>query len=240
MSPRDSLTRINALAIPAAILFAAGAATVLVLDRIGVPDGLVRAIAPILTLLGLATVGLGVRNADIASFLAARRSALPFYGGLGLAAIAAGMALCIYPNLALSADPPPLGMAAGLALGAVGFAPLIRRFGATSANDLIATRFARSPAAVISGIAAWAAAAATTLRRVPARGRRHESFPGDEPALGRDPRLDGGCPERDPRRTGRRDRLLGRGRRSSSPWWWPWVGPRHGARPAPRSVRRRD
>ena len=173
MSPKDSLRRINALAIPAAVLFAAGAATVLVLDRIGVPDRLVRAIAPILTLLGLATVGLGVRNADIASFLAARRSALPFYGGLALAAIAAGMALCLYPNLALSADPPPLGVAAGLALGAVGFAPLIRSFGATSANDLIATRFPSSPAAVIAGIAAWARRGGDHVRRVSGRGRRH-------------------------------------------------------------------
>ncbi len=163
MSPNDSLRRINALAIPAAVLFAAGAATVLVLDRIGVPARPVRAIAPILALLGFAIVGLGARNADIASFLAARRSALPFYGGLSLAAIGAGMALCLYPGLAFSADPSPLGLAAGLALGAIGFAPLVRSVGATSTNDLVATRFSGSPASVVAGIAAWATAAATAL-----------------------------------------------------------------------------
>ena len=163
MSPKDSLRRINALAIPAAVLFAAGAATVLVLDRIGAPDRLVRTIAPILTLIGLALVGLGARSADIASFLAAKRSALPFYGGLGLAATATGMALCLYPGHASPADPPLLGMALGVALGAIVFAPLIRRCGATSGADLVATRFSRSPAAIVAGIAAWATAAATTL-----------------------------------------------------------------------------
>ena len=163
MTPRDSLRRINALAISAAVLFAVGVATILVLDRIGVPDRLVGAIGPILTLLGLAIFGLGARNADLASFLAARRNAPPFYGGLGFAAVVAGMALCLDPGLAPFSDPPPLGVAVGAALAAMASGPLLRRFGATSPNDVVATRFSGSPAAVVSGIAAWATAALTAL-----------------------------------------------------------------------------
>ncbi len=163
MTSRDSLRRINGLAVAAAVLFAAGVATALVLDRIGLPAGLVRAIGPVLTLIGLAVFGLGARNADLAAFLAARRSAPAFYGGLALAAVAAGMALCLYPGLGSFSDPPPLGVAAGAALGAIVFGPLVRSFGATSANDIVATRFSGSPAAVVSGIVAWATAAATAL-----------------------------------------------------------------------------
>ena len=109
MTSRDSLRRINGLAVAAAVLFAAGVATALVLDRIGLPAGLVRTIGPVLTLIGLAVFGLGARNADLAAFLAARRSAPPFYGGLALAAVAAGMALCLYPGLWSFSDPPRSG-----------------------------------------------------------------------------------------------------------------------------------
>ncbi len=151
------------MAISAAVLFAVGVAAILALDRIGVSVRLVRAIGPILTLFGFAVFGLSARNADLASFLAAGRNAPPLYGGLSLAAVVAGIALCLYPGLASFADPPPLGVAAGAALGAIGFGPLLRRFGATSANDVVATRFAGSPAAAIAGIAAWATAALTAL-----------------------------------------------------------------------------
>ncbi len=151
------------MAISAAVLFAIGMAALIVLDRIGVPDRLAGAIAPILTLLGLANFGLGARSADLASFLAARRNAPPLYGGLGLAAVVAGMAVCLDPGLASLSDPPPLGVAIGVALAAIGFGPLLRRFGATSPNDVVATRFSGSPAAVVAGIAAWATAALTAL-----------------------------------------------------------------------------
>ena len=151
------------MAIFAAVLFAVGLATLLVLGRIGVTDRLVRAIGPILTLLGLIVFGFGARNADLASFVAARRNAPPFYGGLALAALAAGIALCLDPGLTSFSDPPPLGAAAGMALGSIAIGPLLRRFGATSLNDVVATRFSGSPAAVVSAIAAWTVAALTTL-----------------------------------------------------------------------------
>ena len=163
MSPQNSLSRINGLAIFAGATFALGVATIAALDRVGAPDGLVRAMGPILALLSLAVFGLGARNADLASFIAARRSVPPFYGALGLAAIVAGIVLCLDPDLASSSDPPLLGLAAGIALGATGFGSLLRRFGATSINDVVATRFSGSPIPVVSAIVTFMTAALTAF-----------------------------------------------------------------------------
>jgi hypothetical protein len=154
---------LNALAIFAAVLFALGLAAIVVLDRIGAPVRLVQAGGPALTLLGLVVFGLGARSADLASFLAAGRNVPPLYGGLALAAAVAGAALCLYPGLAWSSGPPPIGAAAGAAVGAIGLGPLLRRFGATSAIDVVATRFPGSPALLVSGIVAWASTALTAF-----------------------------------------------------------------------------
>ena len=163
MSPQNSHARINGLAIFAAATFALGVATIAALDRVGAPAGLVRAAGPILALLTLAVVGLGARSASLASYLAARRSVPPVYGALGLAAVAAGIALSLDPGLSSSSDPPPLGVAAGIALGAAAFGPLLRRFGATSLSDVVATRFSRSPIPVVSAIVAFTTAMLTAF-----------------------------------------------------------------------------
>ena len=131
MSSQNRSSRIDGLAIFAGATFALGLATIVALDRVGAPDGLVRATGPILVLVGLVVFGLGARNADLASFLAARRRVPPLYGGLSLVAVVAGMALSLYPglypNLAGSSDPPLLGVLAGIALGATAYTPLLRR-----------------------------------------------------------------------------------------------------------------
>lgn len=163
MSQRESPTHVHGLAVSAAVLLAVSVVTILVLERIGVPAGLVRPAGPILALIGLAALGLGVRGADLASFLAARRGAQPFYGGLAVVGLAAGMAVCLYPSLASLSDLPTLGAAVGVALGSLVVGPLVRRSGATSPNDLVATHFGVSPASVVAGIAAWTAAAQTAL-----------------------------------------------------------------------------
>ncbi len=151
------------MAVFAAAAFGVGIVTIAALDRIGAPDPLVRALGPIYALVGLAIFGLGARNADLASFLAARRGLPAFYGALNVVAVAAGMALCLDPGLASPADPPWLGVFAGVALGAAGFGPLLRRFGATSLTDVIATRFPRSPVRAASALAVWIAAALTAV-----------------------------------------------------------------------------
>ncbi len=163
MSPQTSHSRINGLAIFAAATFALGVAAIAALDRVGAPDRLIRALGPILALLSLPVVGLSARSADLASYLAARRGVPPFYGGLGLAAVAAGIALCLDPRLSSPVDPPLLAVAAGIVLGATAFGPLVRRFGATSLSDVVATRFSGSPIPIISAIAALSTAALTAF-----------------------------------------------------------------------------
>jgi hypothetical protein len=163
MSLQSRSSRIDGLAIFAAAAFALGLATILTLDRIGAPDGLVRAIGPVLALVGVTVFGLGARNADLGSFLAAARRVAPFYGGLCGVAVAGGVALCLYPDFASLSDPPLLGVLIGLALGATVFGPLLRRFGATSLADVIATRFSRSPIRLVSGAVVWTTAALTAL-----------------------------------------------------------------------------
>src|SRR5208282_224810 len=98
MSLESRSSRIDGLAIFAATAFALGVAAIMALDRIGAPAGLVRAIGPVLTLIGVTVFGLGARNADLGSFIAASRRISPFYGGLSGVAVAAGVALCLYPD----------------------------------------------------------------------------------------------------------------------------------------------
>ena len=156
-------SRIDGLAIFAAATFALGLATIAALDRAGAPDGLVRATGPVLALLGVTLFGLGARNADLASFMAAGRLVSPFYGALSVVAIAAGFVVCLDPDFNSLSDPPLVGVLAGIALGATVFGPLLRRFGATAQADLIATRFSGSPARAVSAIVIWTTAALTAL-----------------------------------------------------------------------------
>ncbi len=83
MSPQTRSRRIDGSAIFAATAFAAGLATIIALDRVGAPAGLVQAGGSILALFGLVVFGLGSRNADLASFMAAGRGLAPIYGALG-------------------------------------------------------------------------------------------------------------------------------------------------------------
>jgi hypothetical protein len=163
MSLQSRSSRIDGLAIFAAAVFAVCLATIMTLDRVGAPGGLVRAIGPVLALIGVTVFGLGARNADLGSFMAASRRVSPFYGGLGGVAGAAGVALCLYPDFASLSDPPLLAVLIGMAVGATVFGPLLRRFGATSLADVIATRFSGSPIPFVSGIVIWATAALTAL-----------------------------------------------------------------------------
>src|SRR5271165_1863226 len=121
MSPQTRSRRIDGSAIFAAMAFAAALAAIMALDRVGAPAGLVRAGGSILALFGLVVFGLGSRNSDLATFMAAGRGLAPMYGALGTAAVAAGVALCLRPDVAPS-DPPILGLAAGLVVGTVVYA----------------------------------------------------------------------------------------------------------------------
>lgn len=163
MSSKSRRSRIDGLALFAGAMFAIGLATIMALERVGAPGGLVRAIGPVVTLLGVSIVGVGAHNADLASFMAAGRRVPSFYGGLSAVAIAAGIAVCLYPDLKSPSDPPLLGFFAGATLGVMAYGPLIRRFGATSLADIIATRFSSSPLRLSSAIVIWMTGALTAL-----------------------------------------------------------------------------
>jgi hypothetical protein len=163
MSFQEPLARIHSLAIAAAVLLAAGVVTILALDRIGAPEGLVGAVGPIIVLTGAVVVGLARPNADVGAFLAAGRSVPALYAGLAITAIVAGMVLCLYGGAPAYSDPPPLGLAAGVALGGIVLGPLLRGAGVTAPRDQIAARFSVSLATVAGGIAAWTSGALTAL-----------------------------------------------------------------------------
>src|SRR5271157_5841444 len=149
----------SGLAVFVAATFAVAVATIAALYRVGVPDIIVQGLGPILALFSLAVVG--ARSADLASFLAARRGVPVIYGALGLPAVVAGIVLCLDNDLAAPFDASAI--VAGVALGAIGYGPLIRRFGATSANDIVATRFSGSHLPILSAILTFMSAALTAL-----------------------------------------------------------------------------
>src|SRR5271157_4067018 len=151
----------SGLAVFVAATFAVAVATIAALYRVGVPDIIVQGLEPILALFSLAVVGAGARSADLASFLAARRGVPVIYGALGLPAVVAGIVLCLDNDLAAPFDASAI--VAGVALGAIGYGPLIRRFGATSANDIVATRFSGSHLPILSAILTFMSAALTAL-----------------------------------------------------------------------------
>jgi len=163
MTSLSRSSRTNGLALFATAVFGLGLAAAVALARVGAPDGLVRTIGPILTVAGTVIVGVGAHSSELAAFLVARRALRPFYGALNVAAVGAGIALCLDPDLALASDPAWFGVAAGLPLAVIGLQPLLRAFGATSAGDVIATRFSVSPARLLGALSIWTTSALTAL-----------------------------------------------------------------------------
>jgi hypothetical protein len=109
------------------------------LARVGAPDGLVRGLGPLFALTGLALLGVLTRSTRVPAFFAADRAVPAPYAGLAFAGIAAGLILCLDPA---GGSPLPLaGVAAGLAIGALGVGPALRAINASALSDLLATRF---------------------------------------------------------------------------------------------------
>src|SRR5271165_3310608 len=141
----------------AAATFAVSVVAIAALDRAGSPEGLIRALGPILALIAFGVFGIGARAATLASFIAAGRRAPPTSAALAIAALAAGAALCLGFRTAPLGDPIWPGAMVGFGLGAAGLGPLIRRFGAASLSDVVATRFTHP---LVRGVSGFAAAAA--------------------------------------------------------------------------------
>ena len=123
--------------------FALGAGLVALLDRLGVPERLVSVLAPVAAAAGLATVGLLVRTMRVSRFYAAGRAVPGAYAGLALASIGVGLFLPFAPPAPGGTSFPGLliGFGSGFFLAALVVGPFLRKTGAFSIPDLIASRF---------------------------------------------------------------------------------------------------
>src|SRR5579883_2289601 len=141
-----SQTRIDGRAAFASAAYLIGVGLTFLLERIGAPSGLVRALAPILALGAIVLIGALTRTTRIAAFYAADHAAAPRYGAAAFAAIAAGLTACA----AGSGDAPPLAaLAAGFALSAIVVGPLARSAGASSLREAVTARFNSRPLRLI-------------------------------------------------------------------------------------------
>jgi cation/acetate symporter len=146
-----SQTRIDGRATFACAAYLIGVGLIFLLERIGAPDGLVRALAPILALGAVALIGALMRTTRIAAFFAADHAGAPRYGASAFAAIAASLIVCA----AHGNNPPPhvLALAVGFALAGVAVGPLARSAGASSLRDVISARYNSRPLALVLGLA---------------------------------------------------------------------------------------
>ncbi len=133
--------QVDGVAVFAGAAFALGLGLIAALERVGAPDGFVEALGPLLAFLGLAVVGVSTRAASLPDFLAARRSTPSFYGGLALAAAAAGAAIGETSDASNLISFPWLGMAGGLVGAALIVATSIRAANASAIADVLATRY---------------------------------------------------------------------------------------------------
>ena len=115
----------------------------ILLDRIGAPERMVALLGPVIALIGLAALGFLLRSMRISSFHAAGRAAPGGYAGLAMAALAATLATPFTPPTPMGASIQALllGLGMGLALAGLGVGPMLRKTGAFSMTDLLASRF---------------------------------------------------------------------------------------------------
>jgi hypothetical protein len=154
-APHRDRERIDGLATFVAAAFVTALGLVAALARVGAPDRVVAALGPLVTVMGLVTLGLVNRTARLGDFLAARRAVPPFYSGMALAATAAGLALAFGGEAADAFAPWPAA-AAGLVGAALIVGPLLRRANASAAADVLATRFQAAPVRLLFALAIFA------------------------------------------------------------------------------------
>jgi Na+/proline symporter len=135
--------KIDGRAAFAAAAFLIGIGLIYLLARVGAPDGLVRALGPLLALAGVGLLGALTRSTRVPAFFTADRGVPPPYGGLAFAAVAAGFVLCL--GVPGNSPLPLAGVAAGLCLNALVVAPLLRASKASGLADLLVTRFPALP-----------------------------------------------------------------------------------------------
>ena len=132
--------------------FLVGIGLALVAERVGAPEGAVRAFAGLFALPGLALIGLLARSSALAHFFAANRAIPEVYGALGFAAAASGLALCLLARPGAIPSVPLAGAALGVGLGGLLVGPHVRRANASGLGDFFALRLGGSGARWPMGI----------------------------------------------------------------------------------------
>ena len=153
----------HGLAVFAAAAFLLGMGLIAVLERVGAPDGFVRALGPLIALLGLGVVGFLTRAHDLLDFLSARRAAPALYGGLAFAATAAGLTTAMASAFGGVSALPSAGVAAGLVGSALLVAPGLRGAKATALADVLATAFPAAPTRIAFAVALGATGLLTAI-----------------------------------------------------------------------------
>jgi cation/acetate symporter len=123
--------------------FAAGLGLLALLDRIGLPDRLLRVFVLALTISGFLAAAAIRRTTRTAYFYAAGRVLPASYSGLAAAALTAGLFLCLLQLIVKDGRLSSLALSFGLGLFCAFFVTgyLLRRSAAVSLADLIAGRF---------------------------------------------------------------------------------------------------
>src|SRR5271154_1193128 len=155
--------RAHGLAVFAAARFLLGMGLIAVLERVGAPTGFVQALGPLLALVGLCVIGVLTRAPNLLDFLAARRSAPTFYGGLAFAATAAGLVMAMASASGGVSSLPWRGVILGLAGAALLVAPALRGAKASAPAGLLATAFPQALTRVVLALALAAAGLLTAI-----------------------------------------------------------------------------
>jgi cation/acetate symporter len=153
----------HGLAIFATATFLLGMGLIVVLERVGAPAGFVQALGPLLALLGLSVIGVLTRAPNLLDFLAARRSASTFYGGLAFAATAAGLVMAMGTESGGLSSLPWRGVAIGSASAALLVAPALRSAKASALADVLATAFPAAPTRIVLALAIAATGLLTAI-----------------------------------------------------------------------------
>jgi len=113
------------------------------MDRIGVPEGFIRASALLFSLTGLGVVAALLRTMRISTFYAAARGVPAPYAGLAIAGLGATLFLPYLPPEPQGTTLSALfaGFACGIMLIGLVTGPILRKTGALSLPDLITARF---------------------------------------------------------------------------------------------------
>jgi Na+(H+)/acetate symporter ActP len=143
MADRRALSqnRIDGLAAFITAAYLIGVGLTFLLERIGAPDGLVRAIDPLMALSALGLIGALLRTTRVGAFYAADRAASPLYGGLAFAAVAVSVTASSRAGAGATHALPIAPITVGFLLAALLIGPKSRQAGASALGDLLTARF---------------------------------------------------------------------------------------------------